>query len=59
MEDVLFWVMAGIYLFSEMYRTCSGSIRWYFVTGVVGGGIFTIWILQKSKKRIDKLKKRE
>lgn len=59
MEDIVFWVITGIYLFSEMYRTCSGSIRWYFVTGVFLGGIFTAWILRKIKKMIDKCDKKE
>lgn len=59
MEDIVFWVITGIYLFSEMYRTCSGNIRWYFVIGVLLGGVFTVWILRKIKKMIDKCKKRE
>lgn len=54
-EDLVFWVGAGVYLFSEMYRTCEGSIRWYFVLGVFAGGIITYWIIQKLlKKVIDK-----
>jgi len=53
-EDFLFWVGTGLYLFMEMYRTCAGNIRWYFVLGVLAGGIVTIGIM---KKVIDKKRK--
>jgi hypothetical protein len=55
-EDLVFWVGAAIYLFMEMYRTCSGSIRWYFVLGVLAGGIATIYLV---KKIVDKTEKTE
>lgn len=58
MEDLIFWVAASLYLFTEMYRTCSGSIRWYFVTGVFLGGIITLQLFQKLQKVIDKSKKK-
>lgn len=51
-EDLVFWVGAGVYLFMEMYRTCSGSIRWYFVLGVLAGGVATVRIVQKFTKKI-------
>ncbi len=47
MEDVLFWIGTAVYLFVHMYRTCSGSIRWYFVVGVLLGGLLTGEPLQK------------
>ena len=53
-EDLIFWVGTAIYLFMEMYRTCSGSIRWYFVLGVLAGGIVTCKIV---KKVVDKMQK--
>ena len=54
-EDLIFWVGTAIYLFMEMYRTCGGSIRWYFVLGVFAGGIITIGVVHKSlKKTVDK-----
>ncbi len=59
MEDLIFWVAVGLYLFTEMYRTCSGAIRWYFVIGVFLGGILTLELFQKLKKGIDKSKKKE
>lgn len=58
MEDLLFGVASGLYLFTECYRTCSGVIRWYFVLGVLGGGLITLWVIQKiEKKCVDKIKK--
>lgn len=57
-EDFAFWIGAGIYLFLEMYRTCTGSIRWYFVLGVLAGGLITYWLAQKlMKKVVDKTDK--
>ena len=56
-EDFLFWIGAAIYLFIEMFRTCAGSIRWYFVLGVLVGGIATVFIIRKIKKTVDKRKK--
>lgn len=59
-EDFIFWVGMGIYLFTEMYRTCEGSIRWYFVLGVLAGGGITCEIIRKVvKKVIDKTHKKE
>ncbi len=51
-EDLVFWVGAAVYLFIEMYRTCSGSIRWYFVLGVLVGGVVTVGVVQKFTKNI-------
>ena len=58
MEDLVFWVAAGLYLFMEMYRTCNDAIRWYFVIGVLLGGILTLKLFQKLKKGIDKSRKK-
>ena len=39
-EDVIFWIAASIYIFRRMYETTYGSIRWFFVLGVLcGAGI--------------------
>lgn len=60
LEDALFWIATGFYLFSEIYQTSNGTIRWYFVLGVLVGGILTHHIILKiTKKYIDKSKKRE
>ncbi len=36
-EDVIFWIAASIYIFRRMYETTYGSIRWFFVLGVLCG----------------------
>ena len=59
-EDTLFWIVTGFYLFFRIYQTSNGIIRWYFVLGVLAGGIFTHHIIYKiTKKYIDKTKKKE
>ena len=58
MEDFFYWAWCTIFLFSEMHRTCSGRIRWYFVIGVfLGGGTFAMIFQKFLKNRIDKSKK--
>ena len=59
-EDMVFWVTTGFYLFLEMYQTSNGSIRWYFVLGIFAGGLFTHHIILRiAKKNIENSKKRE
>lgn len=59
-EDVVFWLGAGMYLFLELFRTCNGSIRWYFVIGVLAGGIISHFIIEKIiKKYLAKKEKKE
>lgn len=70
-EDFLFWLGTALYLFVQIYYTSNGSIRWFFVLGVVFGMVFfscavqfvkKIWrklygkFHKKSKKSIDKSK---
>jgi len=60
LEDAFFWIATGFYLFFVIYQTSNGTIRWYFVLGVLAGGIFTHQIIMKiTKKYIDKFQKRE
>ena len=59
-EDALFWIATAFYLFLKIYQTSNGTIRWYFVLGVLFGGMLTHRIILKiTKKHIDKSKKRE
>lgn len=59
-EDALFWIVTGFFLFLKIYQTSNGTIRWYFVLGVLAGGIAThYFVFRITKKHIDKLKKRE
>lgn len=60
LEDLIFWIGTGIYLFVRIYQTSNGIIRWYFVIGVLLGGIVTHFIIfQISKKYIAKRRKKE
>ena len=60
LEDLIFWIGTGIYLFVRIYQTSDGIIRWYFVIGVLLGGIVTHFIIfQISKKYIAKRRKNE
>lgn len=36
-QDILFWLAAGILLFSCAYRWNNGIIRWYFLVGICLG----------------------
>lgn len=53
LEDFLFWIGTGLYLFLEMFNTSDGSIRWYFVLGVVVGSLFAA-LLEKNFTKIKK-----
>ena len=39
LEDLAFWLIVSGYLFRQMYETTYGSIRWFFVLGVVCGAL--------------------
>lgn len=49
-EDFFFWVGTGIFLFCRMYNTSNGSIRWYFILGVVLGAILPLFLTEKWRK---------
>lgn len=60
-EDFLFWVATSLYLFICIYKTSGGSVRWFFVVGVLIGmaslalGIFLLGKMwRKIKKSVDK-----
>lgn len=45
-EDGMFWLITAVYLFVQIYHTSNGSIRWYFVLGIVfGAGL--MWRIQR------------
>lgn len=46
LEDFLFWIGVGIYLFRQMYRTTHGTIRWFFVLGVILGSL-SAWLIKR------------
>ena len=36
-EDLLFWIASSAYIFSKMYETTYGSVRWFFLLGLAAG----------------------
>lgn len=56
-EDFLFWVGTSFYLFMQIYNTSNGSVRWYFVLGVVWGMISLAFVLFLTKKMWKKVRK--
>ena len=64
-EDLLYWVAVSVYIFHQMYRTIYGSVRWFFVLGVVLGCLIAwsgkklskkVW--KKWRKKLEKRKKK-
>ena len=47
LEDFLFWMGTGIYLFRQMYRTTHGTIRWFFLLGVILGSV-SAWLVKRK-----------
>lgn len=56
-EDFLFWVGTSFYLFIEIYYTSDGSVRWFFILGVVLGMILLSFLIFLAKKICEKIKK--
>ncbi len=56
-EDIIFWIWAAIYIFIQMYNTSYGSVRWYFILGIVVGVVLLIFLMRKCKKLLDKRRK--
>ena len=43
-EDGLSWTGTAVYIFTQIYSTSSGSIRWYFVIGAgLGTAVFLLF----------------
>ncbi|SHK19461.1 spore cortex biosynthesis protein YabQ [Hespellia stercorisuis] len=64
LEDLIFWVGISIFFYYRMYVTTYGSIRWYFVLGVVGGVFLCVFVKKKLmfflleiEKRLEKSSK--
>lgn len=53
-EDLCFWIAAAFYMFVQIYYTSSGSIRWYFVLGLVLGALICSCLLRKFSKNGEK-----
>lgn len=56
-EDFLYWIGISGYIFRQMYYTTYGSVRWFFVLGVVCGGFLAYSGKKTGKKLAAKWKK--
>lgn len=56
-EDFLYWSGISAYIFRQMYCTTYGSIRWFFVLGVVCGNFLAYFGKKIWKKLLSKWKK--
>lgn len=54
-EDLIFWVSSAVYMFVQIYHTSDGSIRWYFILGVVLGAVLMTIFLQGIEKMYKKI----
>ena len=60
LEDLAFWSVATVYIFLNIQNNCSGSIRWYYILGLLGGSLMTHYFVRKiARKHIAKTKKTE
>lgn len=57
LEDLAFWLIVSGYLFRQMYETTYGSIRWFFVLGVVCGALLAYAARIPAKKMFAIVKK--
>ena len=53
-EDLFYWIFMSAYIFSQIYATTYGSIRWYFLLGLV----FGVAIIQKLISSGEKIHKK-
>lgn len=53
-EDMIFWMGSAVYMFVQIYHTSDGSIRWYFLLGVVLGVILMSVFLNGVGKLLKK-----
>lgn len=49
-EDLIFWIGAAFYVFVQIYHTSDGSIRWYFILGLVFGTLFCEALIRRLRK---------
>ena len=56
-EDILYSVAVSIYLFHQLYVTTYGSIRWYFIAGILLGMLFWKSVKILLKKMLSNLRK--
>lgn len=57
LEDFCFWIVISIYLFSQIFYTTSGNLRWYIVVGLIIGGFCAHIIWSSAVKLSRQVKK--
>lgn len=57
-EDFFYWIAVSIFLFLQIYKATYGSIRWFFVLGVVCGVLSTNFVISMTKKMFKKIQKK-
>ena len=62
-EDILYWIYAGISVFRLLYRSNDGTIRWYMIASVTGGmliydRLFSRHLLRVLQKLVKSFKMR-
>lgn len=55
-EDFLYWIGISVYLFRQMYHTTYGSVRWFFILGIVVGNFLALFCKILLKKIYRKCK---
>lgn len=54
-EDVLYWIFVGVYIFLKMFDASQGKIRWYFGIGTLLGVGVLASLLSKTGKLCRKI----
>ena len=49
-EDLFYWIFVELYVFVQIYHTSNGSVRWYYILGIVSGAALMSWIFGKVQK---------
>lgn len=57
LEDLFYWAGTGIYIYYQMYQTTYGSIRGFFLLGIVVGNLTAYFVKKNVKKLFEKWKK--
>ena len=56
-EDLFYWIFMSAYIFSQIYATMYGSIRWYFLLGLVFGVAVIQKLISSGAKKYTKKNK--
>ncbi|MGO5053209.1 spore cortex biosynthesis protein YabQ [Lachnospiraceae bacterium LCP25S3_G4] len=54
MEDFIFWIGTAFFIFWQMFQTCNGEIRWFFLVGLIGGATICCALIKRIHHLIKK-----